>query len=61
MTRTWLVTQDSNKHVIVHLAGDREDAKRYAHDWLGGNADDYTVTPLTNHGDLVHFNITAWA
>lgn len=36
---------------------DREDAKRNAHSWIGGNADDYVVEPLTNKGDRVKLDL----
>jgi hypothetical protein len=41
-----------NAHVILN-ARDREHAKRHTMYWLGGNPDEYTVTPLTNPGDHI--------
>lgn len=39
-------------------AGDRENAKRNARSWIGGNIDQYVVTPLTEPGDRVHLALT---
>ncbi len=36
---------------VFTCAFDREGAKREAHDWIGGNTDEYEVTPLTERGD----------
>ena len=41
----------------VHWIGmcmDREDAKRMAHKWIGGDKERYTVSPLTEPGDRLH-------
>jgi len=46
-----------NIHHITY-AFDREAAKRSAHNWIGADPDDYTVTPLTSPGDRIHFDIT---
>jgi hypothetical protein len=43
-------------HVIT-WALNREDAKRKANVWLGGNTDQYIVTPLTSPGDRIHISI----
>lgn len=40
------------KHVVTQDAG-RESAKRSAKRILGGNADGYVVTPLTDAGETV--------
>lgn len=44
--------------VYVTWALDRENAKRNAKSWIGGNPDDYAVTPLSARGDRVHFALT---
>jgi hypothetical protein len=46
-----------NAHVIC-WASDREEAKRQARNWLWENPDKYTVTPLTEPGDRIHFHLT---
>lgn len=46
-----------NIKVITWALG-RESAKRNAHDWIGGNMDQYIVSPLTNPGDRIHLDIT---
>ena len=52
----FLVTR-GNAHVVTY-ATDREEAKRQAHQWLGMNPEDYTVSPLTAPGDRIKLNIT---
>ena len=49
-----------NAHVVTYSFG-REDAKRTAYNWLGGNSDHYTVTPLTEPNDRIHFDFTLYA
>lgn len=46
-----------NVHYIA-FAVDRERAKGLAHTWIGGNPDEYTVTPITEKGDRIHLGIT---
>ena len=46
-----------NIHYLC-FATDREDAKRQAHAWIGGNADHYIVSPLTGIGDRLHISLT---
>lgn len=47
----WLVRK-GNVHVITNtVRDDREDAKRKAHGWIGGDPETYIVEPLTKHGD----------
>lgn len=54
----WLV-EIGNAHVILNTSGpSREEAKRKAYTWLGGDSDRYTVTPLTEPEDRVHLDIT---
>ncbi len=48
-----------NIHFICD-ARDREDAKRKAYQWIGGNSDDYTVSPLTEKGDRIHMAVTLY-
>lgn len=43
---------------MVTLAVGREDAKRKARYWMGGNPDEYIVTPITNPGDILKVDIT---
>ena len=54
----WLV-EIGNIHVVC-TARNREYAKSKAHAFIGGNPDDYTVTPLTEAGDRLHLDITVW-
>jgi hypothetical protein len=48
-----------NIHYITY-AFDRESAKRSALGWIGGNSDNYIVTPLTEPGDRIHIGITLY-
>jgi len=48
-----------NKKVVTY-AFDRESAKRNAHTWIGGNADDYLVMPLTSPDDQIHLSISLY-
>lgn len=48
-----------NIHVFTYQL-DRESAKRDAHAWIGGNPDDYIVTPLTTPGDRIRLNMTLY-
>lgn len=43
---------------FVCWAMDREDAKRQAYHWIGGNAESYVVTPISEPGDRVHIALT---
>jgi len=43
---------------VVTWARGREDAKHRAHSWIGGDAEQYIVEPLTAEGDRVHLDIT---
>ena len=45
---------------VIVVARDRESAKRNAHSWIGGNPEQYTVTPLTNPGDRIHLALTLY-
>lgn len=36
----------------------REDAKRQAQSWIGGNPDSYVVSPISEQGDRVHIALT---
>lgn len=47
-------------HVVTWAFG-REGAKRNAHNWIGNDKEKYTVTPLTDQGDIIHLDITLWA
>lgn len=42
----------------VTWAFDRENAKRQAQSWIGGNPDEYIVSPLSELGDRVHIALT---
>ena len=53
----FLVTYGERNHMLVWAMG-REDAKRQCRHWFGGNADNYTVNPLTNPGDTIHVALT---
>jgi hypothetical protein len=53
----WLV-ETGNMHVVVWCKQDREEAKRRARTHIGGNPDNYVVTPLTAPGDRVKLDIT---
>lgn len=48
-----------NKKVVTY-ALNRESAKRNAHTWIGGNADLYTITPLTSPGDVIHLSVSLY-
>lgn len=52
--------QDAKEHVIC-TARDREDAKNKAWGVFHGNRDHYIVTPLTQKGDLVVFDLITTA
>lgn len=54
--RLWLVVLGSHRVICTGL--DREDAKREAHNYMGGNPDTYIVEPLSNIGDTVRLQIT---
>lgn len=57
----WIVNK-GNVNVITNSVRDghigREEAKRKASHWIGGDPDTYTVTPLTDKGDRVHLAVT---
>lgn len=53
--KLWLVTLGSKRVILSAL--DREYAKSKAHQYLGGNPDNFTVTPLTEHGDTVYLDV----
>lgn len=46
-----------NVKVFV-IAKGREEAKKQAHGWIGGDREQYVVSPLTNPGDRIHFHMT---
>lgn len=63
--KLFLVTAGT-RHVVINipegLIGDeREYVKRESFRILYGNPDNYTVEPLTNHGDLVCFHLVGEA
>jgi len=63
MNRLWLVRLHQTANVVAIVHGrDREFAKENARDWLGGDPDQYVVTPLTNEGDriAVSFPLGGW-
>jgi hypothetical protein len=48
-----------NVFVILNtINADREEAKRKAHQWIGGNPDKYIVEPIATKQDRVRFDIT---
>lgn len=56
----WMVTTRENPpkvRIVVYASQDREIAKEIAKDWLGGNPDQYIVSPLSDPGDRIHINI----
>lgn len=53
--KLWLVTRAG--HHVVLSALNREYAKSKSQEILGGDPDEYTVTPLTNEGDRVHLDL----
>lgn len=56
---TFWVVEIGNTHIILNTQRqDREEAKRKARQWLGGNPDNYTVTPITEPGDRVRLDVT---
>ena len=47
-----------HSHRVIVWAKTREDAKKYALSWLGGDPETYEVEPLTNPGDTVQVIMT---
>lgn len=60
---TWAVTDRDPEHkfVVICQGSDREDAKREARRDLGGNPDDYIVSPITRPDDSVVLKLTVEA
>jgi len=54
----FLVTSELGGVHVICTATNREYAKSKASQFLGGNPDEYIVSPLTNKGDKVHLDIT---
>jgi len=54
--KLWLVRMGNIRYFTN--AYDREDAKRKALRWIGGNSDDYIVEPLTEFHDRIRVEIT---
>lgn len=52
MNKIYFMVEMGNIHFFTY-ALNRENAKRKAVKWIGGNPDDYTVTPLTEPGDRI--------
>jgi len=64
MHQFWLlerVTEDGIRLLYFCNADGREAAKRMAQDYLLGDPDKYTVTPITNPGDVVSLRINVQA
>jgi hypothetical protein len=51
-TRILFLVEMGNIHVLTY-SWNREQAKRDAHKWMGGDADNYIVSPLTEPGDRI--------
>ena len=55
----WMVQLREHSNIRFFTAEwDRESAKRAAHRWIGGNKDEYVVSPLTEKGDRVRVELT---
>jgi hypothetical protein len=54
----WLVKMGNVVRIVSTVRQDREEAKRNAARYIGGNPDRYTVTPLTSPGDRVSIDVT---
>lgn len=57
MNKVFFMVKFGNIHYFVYETS-RETAKRSAHSWIGGNPDDYIVTPLTSPGDRIVLGAT---
>lgn len=54
----WLLKPNEKSNIkFITWAMNREAAKRKAGTWIGGNADNYIVEPLTMPGDRVKLDI----
>lgn len=51
--------EKAESHVVT-LANNREQAKRHARPYLGGNPDEYIVSPLVKLGGHVDFVISSF-
>lgn len=57
--RKLFMVELGNIHYLCY-AGDREDAKRRARNWIGDDPDNYIVSPLTEQGDRIHIGLTLY-
>lgn len=60
MDRIYFMVEMGNIHFFTY-AFNREHAKQQAQGWIGGNPDNYTVTPLTEPGDRIALDYIAIA
>ena len=58
MSRIYFMVEMGNVHFFTY-AFNREAAKRNAVKYIGGNPDDYIVTPLTVPGDRIALDYIA--
>lgn len=56
---TFYIVSYKGRAAIVSSIIGREDAKRKARRWLGGDMDSFTVTPITNSSEITDVIVVA--
>jgi hypothetical protein len=59
MDKVLFMVEMGNIHFFTY-SYNREDAKRSAYDWMGGDPERYIVTPLTEKGDRIKLDIVLY-